>query len=122
MHIKDFDQMGRMFRQLVLEIIGKLLLQELLSAFRVVHYRWRSRKVIQMILSNACIINITLCGHSGDIEKLIIDKSLVGKLSGETVSDGKSGFVRKYEPRHDKTNKMAVRPAKTQISLGIRPD
>ena len=26
----------------------------------------------------------------------------------------------RYEPPHDKTNKMAVRPAKTQISLGIR--
>ena len=26
-----------------------------------------------------------------------------------------------YEPRHDKTNKMAVRPAKSQISLGICP-
>ena len=26
-----------------------------------------------------------------------------------------------YEPRHDKTNKMTVRPAKTQISLGIYP-
>ena len=26
-----------------------------------------------------------------------------------------------YEPRNDKTNKMTVRPAKTQISLGIRP-
>ena len=25
------------------------------------------------------------------------------------------------EPRHDKTNNVAVRPAKTQISLGIRP-
>ena len=25
-----------------------------------------------------------------------------------------------YEPRHDRTNKMSVRPAKTQISLGIR--
>ena len=25
------------------------------------------------------------------------------------------------EPRHDKTNKMSVRPAKTQICLGIRP-
>ena len=25
------------------------------------------------------------------------------------------------EPRHNKTNKMRVRPAKTQISLGIRP-
>ena len=27
----------------------------------------------------------------------------------------------KYEPRHDKTNKVSVRPAKTQISLGIHP-
>ena len=26
-----------------------------------------------------------------------------------------------YEPRHDKPNKMSVRPANTQISLGIRP-
>ena len=26
-----------------------------------------------------------------------------------------------FEPRHDKTNKMSLRPAKTQISLGIRP-
>ena len=26
-----------------------------------------------------------------------------------------------YNPHHDKTNKLAVRPAKTQISLGIRP-
>ena len=26
-----------------------------------------------------------------------------------------------YEPQHDKTNKMTVRPAKTHISLGIRP-
>ena len=26
-----------------------------------------------------------------------------------------------FEPRHDKTNKMTVRPAKTQISLGICP-
>ena len=26
-----------------------------------------------------------------------------------------------YEPRLDKTNKMSVRPVKTQISLGIRP-
>ena len=27
-----------------------------------------------------------------------------------------------YEPPHDKTNKMTVRPAKTQISLGIQND
>ena len=29
--------------------------------------------------------------------------------------------VVQYEPPHDKTNKMTLRPAKTQISLGIRP-
>ena len=28
---------------------------------------------------------------------------------------------RKCEPQHDKTNNVVVRPAKTQISLGIRP-
>ena len=27
----------------------------------------------------------------------------------------------KYEPRHNKTNKMSLRLAKTQVSLGIRP-
>ena len=27
----------------------------------------------------------------------------------------------KFEPRHDKTNKVSVRQAKTQISLAIRP-
>ena len=26
-----------------------------------------------------------------------------------------------FKPRHDKNNKMGVRPAKTQISLGMRP-
>ena len=29
--------------------------------------------------------------------------------------------ILKYEPPHDKTNKVSVHPAKTQISLGIRP-
>ena len=33
----------------------------------------------------------------------------------------KLSFKLRYEPRHDKTNKVAVHPAKTQISLGIRP-
>ena len=30
-------------------------------------------------------------------------------------------YMLKFEPPHDKTNKMTLRPAKTQISLGIRP-
>ena len=30
-------------------------------------------------------------------------------------------YILTYEPRHDKTNNVVVRPAQTQISLGIRP-
>ena len=33
----------------------------------------------------------------------------------------KNNNINTNEPRHDKTNKVTVRPAKTQISLGIRP-
>ena len=34
----------------------------------------------------------------------------------------KKGYDFLLEPRYDKTNKVSVRPAKTQISLGIFPD
>ena len=34
---------------------------------------------------------------------------------------GKDPWTVTYEPRHDKTNKVTVRPAKTQIRMGIRP-
>ena len=37
-----------------------------------------------------------------------------GDIEANTVN----GFI--IQPPHDKTNKMTVRPAKTQISLGIR--
>ena len=37
------------------------------------------------------------------------------------VNAGLLSSINKDEPRHDKTNKMGVRPAKTQISLGICP-
>ena len=32
-----------------------------------------------------------------------------------------NNLILPYGPPHDKTNKMTVHPAKTQISLGIRP-
>ena len=35
------------------------------------------------------------------------------------LDNGKESIA--AEPRHDKTNKMSVRPAKTRISLGIHP-
>ena len=44
---------------------------------------------------------------------------LYSKATPREMSRTKCGPL--YEPRHDKTNKMRVRPEKTQISLGIRP-
>ena len=38
-----------------------------------------------------------------------------------TINTFKQAHVSSSEPRHDRTKKRVVRPAKTQISLGIRP-
>ena len=38
-----------------------------------------------------------------------------------TLKDEYWFSIDRNEPQHDKTNKVSVRPAKTQISLGIRP-
>ena len=70
------------------------------------------RKLIVLVLScRGSIVNnpmlplrdIPWCGCGPDDFKLL------------------STIVQLYEPRHDKTNKMSVCPAKTQISLGICP-
>ena len=42
------------------------------------------------------------------------------KLSRQTSSNGNEEEIIE-KPPHDKTNKVTVRPAKTQISLGIPP-
>ena len=43
------------------------------------------------------------------------------KKSQRQPESGRTTTIRINEQGHDKTNKMSVRPAKTQISLGIRP-
>ena len=50
------------------------------------------------------------CFHIGYFRTTITLLQMICKVSYE-----------QYEPWHDKTNKVTVRPAKTQISLGIRP-
>ena len=41
--------------------------------------------------------------------------------TGMRERERQSSMCSLFEPHHDKTNKMTVRLAKTQISLGIRP-
>ena len=67
-------------------------------------------------------------GYHGILNKRC-DQSLRQTESGRTVtitmnrkrSPGMDRRKPTNEPPHDKTNKMSVRPAKIQISLGIRP-
>ena len=74
---------------------------------------------------------LKLCGKAGLGLELAIPGSAVRRAA---KCARKPGFWRTeenfpliiikhpwYEPRYDKTNNVAVRPAKTQISLGIRP-
>ena len=46
--------------------------------------------------------------------------AIVSKNVQSRLNDAKES-IHVTEPPHDKTIKMTVRPAKTQISLGIRP-
>ena len=42
-------------------------------------------------------------------------------LSKVNISKSNINYIFTYEPRHDKTNKVTVRPAMTRISLSICP-
>ncbi|KAK7506998.1 hypothetical protein BaRGS_00001849 [Batillaria attramentaria] len=59
--------------------------EELLGQHRCLQVRWRSRQLLQLVLSNGAIISLVVCGHSGDVERIFIDKFMVGKFSQETV-------------------------------------
>ena len=48
--------------------------------------------VFQIFLSNGCIITFVVSLHTGDIDRVVIDKSLVGKLNGENPSHGRLHF------------------------------
>ena len=57
------------------------------------------------------IVNQHLPGGGGGYSPRCFDRNVPRKLPKHDP----------FEPRHDKTNEVTVRPAKTQISLGIRP-
>ena len=54
-------------------------------------------------------VRLVKCQHLINKYSRMLDKGMDNRL-----------VIVTNEPRHDKTNKVAVRPAKTQISLGIR--
>ncbi|XP_041351633.1 WD repeat-containing and planar cell polarity effector protein fritz homolog [Gigantopelta aegis] len=61
--------------------------EELMSQFKCVQVRWKNGLVLQLVLSNCCVVTFFMSSYSGDVHKIILDKSLVGKITSETVSD-----------------------------------
>ena len=51
---------------------------------------------------------------------LVLHYTNVHTILTNSACPGSLGIIT-VMPRHNKTNKMSVRPAKTQISLGFRP-
>ena len=66
-------------------------------------------KVYNIIYGNSLLNMYYKVKHQSDVFKVYFAKRYLHR------------FLCAFEPRHDKTNKVTVRPAKTQISLGIRP-
>ena len=40
------------------------------------------------MLSNGILVTFVLCLHSGDVDRIVIDKSLIGKMSVEAGNSG----------------------------------
>lgn len=54
--------------------------EEMLQNSKVIDIRWRTLRNIQLLLNNGALISILVSFNSGDIEKILIDKSLAGKI------------------------------------------
>ena len=74
--------------------------------------KWKRKQI------TTCIINVTKMKKQGNhLFRQLKTWYLALNVANFIVSE-RNELI--YEPPHDKTNNVAVRPAKTQISLGIR--
>ena len=126
---KEMTQIAKKsFFRIQTEIYSPLFfLQSPCQPFNIIivfHWRRRRRpllwpKSFQIIMENVCFDILKGAVWSGSIYTVCTDLSVWnGYVQSEAWLWHLLGIL--YEPWHDKTNKVSVRPAKTQISLGIR--
>lgn len=60
-------------------------LEELLQSNRCVRSKWKNKHFCQLILGSGVLVYLSLSGPQ--LEKVTIDRTLVGKLIGDTISD-----------------------------------
>ncbi|XP_057703330.1 WD repeat-containing and planar cell polarity effector protein fritz homolog isoform X2 [Corythoichthys intestinalis] len=64
-------------------------LEELLQTNTCVHTRWRNTHCCQLLLSSGILVTLTLSGPQ--LEQVCIDRALVGRLPGDTVTEAVLG-------------------------------
>uniref|UniRef100_A0A4W5JZ39 Uncharacterized protein n=1 Tax=Hucho hucho TaxID=62062 RepID=A0A4W5JZ39_9TELE len=60
-------------------------LEELLQTNSVVHSRWKSKHCCQLMLSSGVLVTLALNGPQ--LDRVCVDRTLVGRLPANTVSD-----------------------------------
>ncbi|MBZ3875455.1 WD repeat-containing and planar cell polarity effector protein fritz-like protein [Sciurus carolinensis] len=60
-------------------------LEELLQNSQCVLSKWKSKSVCQLLFGSGVLVSLSLSGQQ--LEKVLIDRSLVGKLISDTISD-----------------------------------
>lgn len=61
-------------------------LEELMQNSHCVLSKWKNKHVCQLLFGSGVLVSLSLSGPQ--LEKVVIDRSLVGKLISDTISDG----------------------------------
>ncbi|KAL4641425.1 hypothetical protein GN956_G12003 [Arapaima gigas] len=61
-------------------------LEELLQTSSCVYCRWRSKRSCQLLLNSGLLVTLNLSGPQ--LDRIFIDRTLVGRLPGSSISDG----------------------------------
>ncbi|XP_065111274.1 WD repeat-containing and planar cell polarity effector protein fritz homolog isoform X3 [Paramisgurnus dabryanus] len=64
-------------------------LEELLQSSQLVSVRWRAKQCCQMLLRSGVLVTLILGG--AQVERVVIDRTLVGRLPADTISDAVIG-------------------------------
>ncbi|ESO86364.1 hypothetical protein LOTGIDRAFT_167175 [Lottia gigantea] len=59
--------------------------EDLMSQYHCIDIRWKTKHILQVILNNGCVISFVITQTSGDVEKILLDKSMIGKFSSHTL-------------------------------------
>ena len=63
-----------------------VVFQELMQSSPCVLSKWKSKYICQLLFGSGVLVSLSLSGPQ--LEKVVIDRSLVGKLISDTISDG----------------------------------